>query len=187
VEDVMDGLAMIGFLVLWVLGGAAYVYFVAQPLFKLPQAAPPPSRFSLADLFWLFVLLQYPMVFLSLMGRQYIHQREPIILVVGGLLLVAVVVFLWWRCANWLSQVGVTSVLRRGVFLVVVVPIAVLGSLAGIPVILESVVESLRRGLEVPMSGFTPGPAALVVAVISGLLGHCLTRWVVAGATTSGP
>jgi hypothetical protein len=181
----MDEVQFLFWILMLAVGGATFGYAVLQPFIAATRKRSQgvhTVQFLMSDLLWLALLTHLPLVFLAA-ARHW--QDGSIVAVLGGLLM-AMVLYLWFRGVTLLSKIGVEQPLRRGVFLVLVLPVAVLGSLlVGFPVLL------LLAFLFSP-----PDRTYVTLAVLSGLSlvlllacygGRRLARWVVAGATGAPP
>lgn len=162
-------------LVLMIGCGAAVAYAVLYPISKATKAAIPLERFFIVDIISLIVLLQLPLSFLAVVSQM----RDPGEVAVTGAFLVLIVIAIWWRGVSILSSLSIFQNARRLVFIVFVLPVALLGSMATYPMS-RVVVEALRKQFEVDTD------PTILVASFCGLLFlpvaiyylRKLTRWV---------
>lgn len=146
-----------------------------------------PTRFLLPDFMWLLVQLQLALGYcVSFVGVQ---QRHFFPLVLGFLSLASLM--MWAGAVSFLSRAGVRSNLRRGVFILLLLP-ATLAMMIAVPIlpVLSFVlhtnageVESLFRlkGLLPPHAGITLLVTGAIVAPILGIALNRLSRWMASG------
>lgn len=163
-------------LILMIVCGATVAYTVLRPVSKASQFATPLERFFIVDVIALIVLLQIPLTFLSVVSQM---RTVGEVAVTGGFL-VLMVIAIWWRGVSILSSLSIFGNTRRFLFIVVVLPFSLLGSMATYPMFLV-VVEAMRKDFEVDtppllVTGSFVGILCLPFAVY-GL--RKLTNWVI--------
>lgn len=84
-----------------------------------------PTQFRMTDIMWLILLVQLAMTPLGLIDR-----HDPVIPILYTLVLIASVL-IWWHSLRVLSRAGVLEFWRRGLFLVVVVPLTLVLTVSG--------------------------------------------------------
>jgi hypothetical protein len=150
-----------------------------------------PTRFLLPDFMWLVVQLQLALGYcVSFVGIQQIYF---FVLVLGFFTLASVM--MWAGAVSFLSRAGVRNSLRRGIFILLLLPgtLALMIATPLLPVvsyILETdgtSVEQLFR-----LSGSLPPHSGILLFVTGGVcmtaLGiavHLTSRWLVGGLETS--
>lgn len=152
-----------------------------------------PTRFMLMDFVWLLVELQVSLGFcLQYIGVQY---QQSFIMLTG--FLTFAVVTMWAGAVSFLSRAGVRNSVKRGAFIVVLLP-ATLLLMVVVPIfpaacyLLETDPQMLEMVLRLNFS-FPPGSgivAAVTGAVLLPSLGFCLNRlsaWIVRGAGETMP
>ena len=167
----------VGSLLVMIAVGGLVAYIVIQPISKASRTAKPLERFFMVDIISLVLLLQIPLVFLSIVARM----REPSEVAITGAFLVIMVIAIWWRGVSLLSSLGIFGNTRRLVFIVFILPIALLGSMATYPMFLV-VFHSLAEDFEVETPGY------LIVMSFAGLFLlpfaifflRMLTHWILA-------
>jgi hypothetical protein len=85
-------------------------------------------RFQVIDFIWLIALLQYPLALLLIFQSR---RDGSNIQFIGGLLVTGVVLA-WLRGTAVLSGLSIHDMVRRGVFLVILLPAALLGAIFGL-------------------------------------------------------
>jgi len=152
-----------------------------------------PTRFHLIDFVWLLVELQVGLGFtLQYIGVQY--QRSFFLLLA---FLSCAVLMMWAGAVSFLSRAGVRSGMKRGVFIVVLLP-ATLLLMVAIPLfpaacfLLESdphMMELvLRLNFSIPQgAGVTIGVLGLIAMPVLGLILNRISAWIVRGATELAP
>ncbi|MEE8450788.1 MAG: hypothetical protein V3R99_02705 [Thermoguttaceae bacterium] len=80
----------------------------------------------MSDIIWLTLMLQFPLACVSVVPKWHGMSDK----VIFGLALVAVCVYAWSLSVAALSGLGINGLLRRGLFLVIVLPTAMFGSVA---------------------------------------------------------
>lgn len=138
-----------------------------------------PRRFYLSDFVWLMVLLQA-----AFAGIAWVPQEERAIRIVLGIFFVGAVVAVWTAATNTLSKAGIFQPLRRGLFLLLVLP-AVLFLMGGIAIWLLV----LFAGFEaIAADDSAVWASAVVGGFVGGLLALWLLRqamrWIVNGAVS---
>ncbi len=120
-----------------ILACSMFGYAILQPIAKAVKGKRRPTRFTTNDFLWLTILLQIPLALLSNAGRWFNNDSytTTIIAVTAGFV-VFLVVGVWWRGVATLSGLGINSVWRRGVFLTILLPVAIYGSAVGMPMLL---------------------------------------------------
>lgn len=157
--------------------GGVFGYVILQPLIRASQGRRCPTRFFMSDLIWLTLMLQFPLAFLSVASKW--HGMKGAL--VPGLILVAVCVYAWLRSATALSGLGINGPLRRGLFLVIVLPMATFGAAVagvGIPIGIPIGLMAMAEGEVVVHCEV----AAIALVAMVALCFACrrLTTWVVA-------
>ena len=131
-----------------------------------------PTQFMMTDLMWLMLLVQVAMVPLGFLDR-----RESIRIPLYMFVLIAVPM-IWWHSLRVLSRAGVLSFIRRGFFLVFVVPLTLVLTVAGticgamLPFTIFFVVRSFRYHLS---SEDVDWPYLITPAL--GILGTVVLVW----------
>ena len=122
-----------------ILACSMFGYAILQPIAKAVKGKRRPTRFTTIDFLWLTILLQIPLALLSNAGRWFNNDNDSytstIIAVTAGFV-VFLFVGIWWRGVATLSGLGINSVWRRGVFLTILLPVAIYGSAVGMPMLL---------------------------------------------------
>jgi hypothetical protein len=98
-------------------------YWILGPMHRATRASKLPTQFFVSDFIWLVAQLQIAVALV--LATPYEMGSFGWILLLAGLS--ACVVAMWWASVTALSRAGVRSPLRRGVFILVVVPIGTLG------------------------------------------------------------
>jgi hypothetical protein len=158
--------------------GALFAYAVLGPVLRMNRRATRPPQYYLSDLFWLLLLLQLPFAFLGGAYQWYSTARATIC---GGLMSL-VVVYAWCRAVSFLSRLGIDAAIRRGVFIVVILPVAVLGSIAAGPLIIAAFSCWATPGSDVPYGVQVWISISVGILPVAAYLFRWLTRWVLAGA-----
>ena len=123
--------------VLVILACSMFGYAILQPIAKAVKGKRRPTRFTTIDFLWLTILLQIPLVLLSNASRSFNNGFEPsVIFAVTSGIVVFLCVGIWWRGVATLSGLGINSIWRRGVFLTILLPVAIYGSAVGMPMLL---------------------------------------------------
>ena len=107
-------------------------FIILGPFHRVVRGKQLPNRFMTGDFLWLTLLLQYPLALI--LAAQEFNSDSELMLVGGMLILMSVVV--WLRGSATLSYLQITSLVRRGLFLAVLVPVASLGAVIGVPLLL---------------------------------------------------
>lgn len=146
-----------------------------------------PTRFLLPDFMWLLVQLQLALGYcVTFVG---VGQRYFFPLVLGFLTLASLM--MWAGAVSFLSRAGVRSSLRRGVFILLLLP-ATLAMMIVVPLLpvvsfilhehSQDVEELFRiRGVLPPHAGITLLVAGAVIAPLIGAGLHQLSRWMASG------
>ena len=157
---------------------------ILQPVSEAAKWAKGPRQYFLSDLFWLMLLVQYPLGYLAVA----VHWQDMLTTaILGGLLLVALVA-VWYRAVTALSRIGVDGPLRRGVFIVIVLPAAILGSFFSICLIFVAV-TSLAPA-ESPNRLFRGQRLVWLGLPMLPLVAYAFRRlvfWILAGARSDSP
>jgi hypothetical protein len=169
-------------LLVWLLG-AVFGYTILQPLSKVGRYPKRKTQYFLSDLLSLVVMLQLPCGFMSVAAHW--HENSTVGVSIGGGLLSLVVVLIWWRAVGILSRLRVYMPVRRAVFLVVVLPVAILGSVFCVPLIFIAF-QAIAGGPLVLPSWAKIAICLAVVAMPFVCYGfRLLTFWVLSGAEES--
>ena len=123
----MDGLLFIGMLIICGVFGFALV----QPVASAAKGHASSKSFVLSDLLSLSISLCLPLVFYSSIRRHY--QSDAGYRDFLAIILCLAFVYLRWRGSRTLSSIGVVNTQRRVTYLVVIIPLAILGSLFAMP------------------------------------------------------
>ena len=120
-----------------ILACSMFGYAILQPIAKAVKGKRRPTRYTTIDFLWLTILLQIPLVLLSNASRSFNNGRETSIIfaVISGIV-VFLFVGIWWRGVATLSGLGISSVWRRGVFLTILLPVAIYGSAVAMPMLM---------------------------------------------------
>ncbi|HZL89243.1 MAG TPA: hypothetical protein VFB96_12770 [Pirellulaceae bacterium] len=146
-----------------------------------------PTRFLLPDFMWLLVQLQLALGYcVTFVGVQ---QRYFFPLVLGFFALASVM--MWAGAVSFLSRAGVRSNLRRGVFILLLLPLTLALMIATplLPVVsylLHTEAEEIEQLFRLkdylpPNAGVLLLAAGVFCIPILGLALHMLSRWMVAG------
>jgi len=162
------------------MGGCVFSYAVLQPLIRETRGRQCPTRFFLSDIIWLMLMLQIPLAAASLVPKW----RGKGDKVIFGLALVAVCVYAWSLSVAAMSALGLNAPLRRGLLLVILLPVSLFGALA--PVV--GIVTGIPSGVVTMAEGGTSvdyGVVAIAMAMLVTIGFTCrrLTAWVVADPT----
>jgi hypothetical protein len=119
-------LSVLGFVAFTI---GACLKWVIGPLERAAKNRQYPVQYSLADLLCVFVLVQ--LVIGLTHWAAYDSQRSTTIAVlILDVVFVAVAVVVWWKFVRTLSRAGIHVVWHRCVILVIILPAAVVGSMA---------------------------------------------------------
>ena len=155
-------------------------YVILQPMATAVKYKRRPTRFLMVDFVWLTILAGGLLAPLSNFFGSFFDQRWAANLTgISGAMILLVVILVWWRGIATLSGLGIHSHLRRGVFLLVVVPSAIGVSLGGFFGILVGVVLVIEGEITSSLMLYVLVPLAFAVSV------YVLRRvcfWVLAGA-----
>ncbi len=146
----------------------AFIFVMLQPSKRVEKTVRPRAQFFLSDIFWLMLLMQLFLGMSSLIPRA-LGAR----MVVSGYLLLASLA-MWWRGVTMLTGLGVFHVWRRAVFLIIVLPGAVLGGLAAGGIVVFALAPTTTH--------FALRLAAIIPIPLVCLAGRMLTKWVLAGS-----
>ena len=146
-----------------------------------------PTRFLLPDFMWLLVQLQLALGYcVTFVGVQ---QRYFFPLVLGFFMLASVM--MWAGAVSFLSRAGVRSNLRRGVFILLLLPATLALMIAAplLPVVSYLLVMEAQEIEQLfRIRDYLPPNAGLLVLAVGvfgipvlGLALHMLARWMVAG------
>lgn len=148
-----------------------------------------PTRFHLIDFVWLLVQFQVGLGFcLQYVGVQY--QRSFVMLL---FFLSFAVLTMWAGAVSFLSRAGVRSSIKRGTFIVVLLPVT-LFLMVAIPLypagcyLLETDPRTMELVLHLqfnlpPRTGVAAALLGLVVLPALGFVLNRLSAWIVRGAT----
>lgn len=148
-----------------------------------------PTRFLLPDFMWLLVQLQlalgYCVTFVGVETRYFFP------LALGFFMLASLM--MWAGAVSFLSRAGVRSTLRRGLFILILLPatLALMIAAPMLPVVayvLESNPQEVERIFRIEQqlpahAGWILASAGAVAIPVVGLLLHQLGRWMVAGVS----
>jgi hypothetical protein len=146
-----------------------------------------PTRFLLPDFMWLLVQLQLALGYcVSFVG---VRQWSFFVLVLGFFTLASLM--MWAGAVSFLSRAGVRSALRRGVFILLLLP-ATLALMIATPLlpIVSYLLHTETQEIEqlFRLRDFLPPNAGMLLLVVGAfcipLFGvglHLLARWMVAG------
>lgn len=160
---------------------------ILGPVNRMAGRLPAPTRFLLPDFMWLVVQLQLALGYcVSFVG---VEQRYFFPLMLGFLSLASLL--MWAGAVSFLSRAGVRSNLRRGIFILVLLP-ATLALMIVSPIlpVLCYLLQTNARGIEdlFQIRGYLPPNAGLLLLAASilflpalGLGLNRLSRWMVAG------
>ncbi len=150
-------------------------YVILEPVIRAGGKVRCPPQFFLSDLFWLMLLLQLPLWFLSCAVKWCDAWQISI----GAPALLLVCVIVWFRGASRLTRLGILDARRRGVFLVVILPMAIAGSLAA----------GVSTAIALMASHESNGVSLLLLIPIAPVCyaGRLLTLWVLSGSPDTGP
>jgi hypothetical protein len=124
--DVIIGLSVLGFVVFTI---GACLKWVIGPLDRAAKDRQYPVQYSLADLLCVFVLVQL-VIGLSHWATCDSQQPTAIAILILDVVLAAVAAVVWWKFVRTLSRAGILIVWHRCVILVIILPAAVVGSIA---------------------------------------------------------
>ncbi len=119
-----------------ILACSMFGYAILQPVAKAVKGKRRPTRFTTIDFLWLTILLQIPLVLLSNASRSFNNRFETSLFAAISGIIVFLFVCVWWRGVATLSGLGINSIWRRGVFLTILLPVAIYGSAVGMPMLL---------------------------------------------------
>lgn len=159
-------------------GGGVFGYLVLEPLVTALRDPDRPARrtqFRTSDLLWLAMLFHMPLVYVAAAR----HWHPPEAVGIFGFLLLAAVFYLWFRGIMALSKLGIQQPLRRGIFLALALPLAVLGSLLSMVAICATLAFLFDGADGLLAAGWLGSVLGLSLA---GWGGRCLTRWILAGS-----
>lgn len=148
--------------------------WVLGPFAEAARALHAPTRFFLSDFIWLLVLLQASFA----AARLVLDQQGAFIAILVFLLLASVAI--WGGAVGVLSRAGINQALRRGIFVLVLLP-AVLLLLAAIGVGIVAAVAWLASGPDSLGAAAAILPAGITAIVAVAWALRQLTRWIAAG------
>ncbi len=160
---------------LGILACSMFGYVILQPFAKAVKGRQRPTRFTTVDFLWLTIMLQIPLVCLSNVGRSLKTSFETSVLATTTAIVVLLCIGVWWRGVATLSGLGIRGVWRRGVFLTILLPIAILGSAIGMPILIMSLAYSLFESHLVSI--------LVSIAVLTPVVAYCfrlVSVWVLA-------
>ena len=177
----MEGLLLIGALIVTIVVAGAPPYFILGPLMRAIKDRPVPNQFRLSDLFCLIALAQLALAFLvSVLQMPDMEPAASTVMVVVALIVVALI---WHGSLNALALAGVESTVRRSVFQVAVVPGTLAMAFGGVIAFWGTVItfcNLLRPSTSVLISLAVTFSVPFCVVVCYTL--RRLTVWCVAGA-----
>ena len=100
---------------------------VLRRVFEAERGRELTTQFQLTDLMWLTLIVQLGLTALRMVVGDV---RDPSSMWLYGFVLVALPLS-WWHCLKVLSRAGVFNLFKRGLFLVVVVPLTLIATVAG--------------------------------------------------------
>lgn len=106
----------------------AILNWILGPLNRAANNRQYPIQYSLADLLFLFVLVQFPIGLIRWMASATQMDRAAEVAIDIVVLIIAIL--LWWNTARLLSRAGVHTVWRRAVILIIAVPSLIAGPFA---------------------------------------------------------
>ncbi len=183
----MDGCCFLLPLGMFLSAGAfTFGYAVLKPFIAASRKCGPTARagqFLLSDLLWLMMSCHLPLAFVA--AARYGRSEDSVVIAVVALVLMAIVFYVWFRGVMALSKLGVDRPIRRGVFLVLVLPLAVVGSLLTAVLILAVIVLlAIERQDNTWLIWWLAAAATLASACVGG---RSLAHWVIAGAAANAP
>jgi hypothetical protein len=155
--------------------------WVFRPLDRAARDHHGPAQFTLVDFLCLIFLAQLPMAVIRwrTTSGEVVHPGSAYVLgwIVCGVL--------WWAGVRCLSRAGVRQAWRRAVFLALVVPVTILGSMLVLPLLI--VVWLSMAGGEARQR---PWPPAITAGMMAGVLIAVYacgryTRWLASAASAS--
>lgn len=183
-----DRALAIASLLLTLLLAPLIAWLVLGPVNRAGGRLRAPTRFLLIDFVWLLVELQLGLGFcVQYIGVQY---RQSFLMLLG--FLTFALLTMWAGAVSFLSRAGVRNTLKRGVFIVILLP-ATLVLMVAVPMfpaicyLLETDRQTmelvLRLKFNIPAgAGIWIGLAGAAMFPISGFILNRLSAWIVHGA-----
>jgi len=132
----------IGFLVSTFGVGSFFGYTILKPIIKAAHGKKVTTRLYTSDFFSLTLVLVLPTMLMTTFRRTTL---PVVFVVVIGVLVYAIAIWIWGRGAIKLSSIGVSSSLKRFVFLGVILPLAILGTAIGVPGLCMGLITTLTQ------------------------------------------
>lgn len=143
--------------------GIYFGYTFLKPIIKASQGKEASGRLYTSDFFSLTMVLVLPTMLMTTFRRSSYPIVVPIVI---GVLVYTITIWMWGRGAIKLSSIGVSSSLKRFLFLGVILPIAILGTAIGVPGLCVGLVACLAR-FSLPY----------VISILSGFLAAALVAY----------
>ena len=157
------------------LGAIAFAYPILDPAIRAAKGRKVKRRFFVIDFLWLLLVLQVPLAYVASVANVRFQPMMPWQLT--GTLLLLFAIYVWWRAAVVMSTLGIEGFARRGIFISLVAPIAIIGAFPAVVFCCVVVVGGVF-GENVSVWLIL---LILIVPVLVIVL-RWLCRWVVAGA-----
>lgn len=178
VIEVMYPVIVIGFGIVFLILlfglGSLFGYTVLRPLIKAAHGRKASPRLYTSDFFSLTMVLVLPTMLLT----SFRSSNMPILLaIVVGIIVYVITIWIWARGAIKLSAIGVDNSLKRFVFLGLHLPLAILGTSMGIPMLLVGMSTTISQPQQ--SDYFLMFLSGLLAAIPVALLGNKICQWVV--------
>lgn len=154
--------------------GGGYAFYIVQPLTAAIRDKSSSWRFCACDLFSLSILVAIPFG-LTKASLATVHRLDQPIVQGVGIVLSVVWCVIWYRDVLALTTAGVTSALKRFVFMSFLLPAAIIGGGLVVPALLMIALLSFDRSDE---SGVLTWLAYSLVMFLLALGGRWATHWV---------
>ena len=161
---IAGGIALAGFGLSWSLR------YLLGPLNEAAISRAKVKTFQITDLFSLTLLIQIPLGLAAYVSAQAGKDAGVMMAVIFG----AAVVLMWRRALSVLSHAGVSSTLRRAVFVLVVTPVAWVGVITAFGTTITLIVRALSGAQQAVVVIFT------MIGVFAAIIYGCrrLSIWV---------
>lgn len=154
--------------------GSLFGYTILRPVIRGSHGRKVSTRLYTVDFFSLTMVLVLPTMLVTTFPRSGFSFEFA---AVAGVLVYAITLWVWGRGAVKLSSIGVDSSLKRFVFLGLVLPLTILGTGIGVPLLLIGIASSVPRP--------ETGPSTLLLftgllgAIPVALLGRKICHWII--------
>lgn len=166
---------MVVFTLILVIGvlaaGSLFGYTVLSPIIKASRGRKVSAQLHISDFFSLTLVLVLPTLVVTTLRQS----TASFVVVAAGIPAYTLTIWLWVRGAIKLSSTGVTSSLKRFVFLGLILPFAIFGSAVGIPMLCVGVISTpTSQNFIYPLLSIF----GLLASVQVAIAGRLACRWV---------